>query len=352
MLKDEVLVEHKDEQDEQEPFALIRADGKIELCSQAFADLVGYTPDELKNMPWDNIVNRSEGQEDLGKLSGTDESPCLFVKECICKDGSRIAVELQINVIRDPRGQVQYFCVFARDIKEKKGEKDVMQKIERGHFSLMGQWPGFVYRCANDRNWTMKWIYGDFKAVTGYDSEEVIDNKVISWAKIIHPDDYERTLDVAQVGMNESRPFQQEYRIVTKDGKIKWILEMNIGVSNSKGEEFFEGFITDITERKQAEEQIKTILTDSFKSLQKISQLNKQVIYVLQEFVNNKEQDHEKIRQYIETMLCIQSKTCRLINNVNIDFSGFDLLAQEIEFIFDGKEYFYPKITSIFSDSQ
>lgn len=69
MLKDEVLVEHKDEQDEQEPFALIRADGKIELCSQAFADLIGYTPDELKNMPWDNIVNRSEGQEDLGKLS-------------------------------------------------------------------------------------------------------------------------------------------------------------------------------------------------------------------------------------------------------------------------------------------
>ena len=36
MLKDEVLVEHKDEQDEQEPFALIRADGKIELWQPSF----------------------------------------------------------------------------------------------------------------------------------------------------------------------------------------------------------------------------------------------------------------------------------------------------------------------------
>ena len=99
-----------------------------------------------------------------------------------------------------PEGKYNISVFLLETLKKKKGKKNVMQKIERGHFSLMGQWPGFIYRCANDES-GHEMVYGDFKAVTGYDSEEVIDNKVISWAKIIHPDDYERTLDVAQVGM-------------------------------------------------------------------------------------------------------------------------------------------------------
>lgn len=353
MTKDGIL-EHKYEQIEQEPFVLVRSDGRIDSCNKAFAELVGYSQDELKGMGWDQILNRSEWrQEDkqaLEKLPGTGQLG-LFVKEYV-KDGSQIAVELQVNAIKDRRGEVQYYYAFAKEIKDQKRESDVIRKLERGHFSLMGHWPGFAYRCVNDKNWTMKWIHGDFKSVTGYDIEEVIDNKVISWGKILHPDDLERSWDVAQVGINESRPFQQEYRIITKDGTQKWILEQCIGVTNSKGQEFFEGFITDISERKQAEEQIKTILIDSNKSLQLLYQLNNKMIYDLQELANNKEQEPERIRQCIKTMLCIQSRTCRLMNSVNIDFDGFNRLAQEIEFIYDGNDYFYPKIMSIFSDHQ
>jgi len=149
--------------------------------------------------------------------------------------------------------------------------------------------------------------------------------------------------------MNHSRPFQQEYRIITKDGKIKWVLEMNMGVVNSKGEEFFEGFITDITMRKQAEEELKSILINCHKTLKEQYHLSNKVICDLQALAEQ-EPDSEKIRQCIKTMLCIQSRTCRLIDSVYIDFDGLDKLAQEIEFIFDGKSYFYPKIATIFSN--
>jgi len=350
--RDNGFVGDKNKQIEQQPFLMVCSDGRIMVCNQAFAELVGYTQDELKNMRWDTELTPPEWQQEeekmLKELPDSDQ-PHLFVKEYLCNDGSRVPVELLVYTIRDCSGEVQYYCAFIKEIVAKK-EDDTQRQIERGHFSLMGHWPGFIYRCVNNKDWTMKWIYGDFKGVTGYDIEDVIDDKIISWGKIVHPDDHERTWDVAQVGINESRPFQQEYRIVTKDGGVKWVLEQCIGVTNSKGEEFFEGFITDISERKRAEEQIKTILINCKKSLKEQYNLNSKVISDLQKLVLSQEVDPEKIQQSIKTLLCVQSRICRLVDSVSIDFAGFNLLAQEVEFIFDGKNYFYPKVMSIFSE--
>jgi len=352
MAKGSELEKNKHARTEAEPFILVKANGRIISCNEAFVELLGYSQDELKELRWDIDLTPPEwvnGQREAMKNIAATDHPNMYVKEYIRKDGKRIAVEQLINAIKDRRGEVQYYYVFVREIKEQNAKMDVQRKIERGYFSLMGHWPVFAYRCVNDKDWSMKWIHGDFKEITGYDIEEVIDNKVISWGKIIHPDDIERTWDVARVGINEGRPFQQEYRIITKDGIIKWVLEMNIGVVNSKGEEFFEGFITDITVRKQAEEELKSILFNCHKTLKEQYRLSNKVIYDLQALAE-KEPDSELIRQCIKTMLCIQSRTCRLIDSVYIDFDGLNKLAQEIEFIFDGKSYFYPKITSIFSD--
>jgi len=352
MAKDSKLGMNKQARTDVEPFVLVKPDGRIMSCNEAFVELLGYNQDELKELRWDVDLTPPEWVNDQKKVmnnSAITDHPKMFVKEYIRKDGTRVAVEQLINAIKDRRGEVQYFYIFVREIKDKNSKTDTQRKIERGYFSLMGHWPVFAYRCVNDKEWTMKWIHGDFKEITGYDIEDVIDNKVISWGKITHPDDLERTWGVAEVGMNHSRPFQQEYRIITKDGKIKWVLEMNMGVVNSKGEEFFEGFITDITMRKQAEEELKSILINCHKTLKEQYHLSNKVICDLQALAEQ-EPDSEKIRQCIKTMLCIQSRTCRLIDSVYIDFDGLDKLAQEIEFIFDGKSYFYPKIATIFSN--
>lgn len=330
---------------EQQPFVMVRPNGQIDACNHAFAELVGYTEEELKSMRWDFGLTHPEWcQEENKKFEELVRTghPCLFVKEYLHKDGSRKPVELLVHVIRDRRGEVQYFYAFITDITRNK-LKEAHPKIDRGQFSLMGDWPGFVYRCVNDKNWTMKSIRGDFQTLSGYSIEDVIDNKTIAWGKIVHPNDHERTWDVAQVGINESRPFQQEYRIITKDGVVKWVLEQCLGIVNNKGEEFFEGFITDITERKRAEEQIQSLLINCEESLKEVYHLNNKIVSILQEFNSSQGANSEKAQKCIQTLFCIQTMLCRLIDSVGIDFAGFDRLAQEVEFIFDGKDYFYPK---------
>ena len=47
-----------------------------------------------------------------------------------------------------------------------------------------------------------------------------------------------------------------EYRIIDAKGKQKFVLEMGTGTFEGKQLQFLEGFIMDITERKQADEKI------------------------------------------------------------------------------------------------
>jgi hypothetical protein len=46
-----------------------------------------------------------------------------------------------------------------------------------------------VYRCRNDRNWTMEFISGSSTQITGYAPEELMHNRVVSYAELVHPED-------------------------------------------------------------------------------------------------------------------------------------------------------------------
>lgn len=333
--------------EKQQPFLIVSPGGRINGCNKAFCELTGYTEDELKKLRWDLDLTPPEWrpkEAEILELLCRDGEPRVYRKEYLHKNGSRIPVELVTHVVTDHDGKVQHYYAFVTDISGRKPPQKSW-RTQRGHFTLLGHMPGIVYRCVNDRKWTMKWIQGDCYRLTGYQAEDLIDNKTVAWGDLIHPDDLERTWDVAQVGLQESRPFQQEYRIITADGTEKWVLEQCRGIINSKGEEFFEGFITDITERKRAEEQIRLLLNDYEKMVDDVYNLTSRVVsrlYRIQDSID-KAEVRESTQKCIEALLCIQSRLCHTKESVTIDFAGYARLSQEVEFIYDGKDYFYLK---------
>ena len=68
-------------------------------------------------------------------------------------------------------------------------------------------------------------------------------------------------------------PIEVEYKIRTASGDIKWVWERGSGIFNEDGTlSHLEGFITDITERKQAEEKLENTqkkLLNIFKAAEK-----------------------------------------------------------------------------------
>jgi len=138
--------------------------------------------------------------------------------------------------------------------QERKQALDALIKSEQTLTNLIGNLPGFVYRCANDPNWTMEYLSEGFVSLTGYAIEEVLQNKLLSFNDIIHPDDRNKICIEWQEVLKNHQSFEDEYRIIIKNGTIRNVWERGRGIFRDNQLLYLEGFITDITERKQAEE--------------------------------------------------------------------------------------------------
>ena len=123
--------------------------------------------------------------------------------------------------------------------------------------TLIGVLPGFVYRCKNDSEWTMLYISGQCESITGYLPEDIIYNNRISFNEIISQE-FRIYLHERWHGVLKLRGvFKEEYKIITRDGNIKWVLEHGRGVFDETGNlKYLDGYITDITSRKEAEDRL------------------------------------------------------------------------------------------------
>jgi PAS domain S-box-containing protein len=99
----------------------------------------------------------------------------------------------------------------------------------------------------------------------GYTPQELLDGSVL-FASIVHPDDVERIgHEVQAYTASGVERFQQEYRLVAKDGRVRWIDDRTMVERDSTGRvTHYQGIVVDVTERKRAE----TALQQSLSMLQ------------------------------------------------------------------------------------
>lgn len=134
------------------------------------------------------------------------------------------------------------------------GTPEALSEAERQLESLIKNLPGMVYRCRPDKMWTMEYLNEKCIELTGYSREEIIANRAISYNEIIFSSDREMVWKKLQSSLKQDQRFELRYRIKTKEGAIKWVLEKGVGVKNSKGDLVqVEGFIQDITDLVTAE---------------------------------------------------------------------------------------------------
>ena len=185
----------------------------------------------------------------------------------ISKDGKEIPIADSGAPIRDKEGTIiGAVLVFRDQTAEREAERKILES-ERKLATLIANLPGMAYRCRNDPQWTMVFVSEGFHQLTGYRSEDVIENRYLSYNDIIYPDDREQIYTKWKKILQTKEQFHHEYRIITKTGKIKWVWEQGQPIASDNDDIVaFEGFITDITD------QIRTVksLRESQKMLQTI----------------------------------------------------------------------------------
>ncbi len=133
-----------------------------------------------------------------------------------------------------------------------------LEEKEQNMSLLLSNLPGMAYRCANDLDWTMEFVSEGAQELTGYEPEAIIDNREVAYGKLIVPEDREYVWETIQAALDEGRNFEIEYRIQTKSGEQRWVWEQGRGLFDERGElKNIQGFITDVTERKQMEFEVR-----------------------------------------------------------------------------------------------
>ena len=173
------------------------------------------------------------------------------------KDGSLRQVNLTVSTMFDESGQITGFLGIASDISELQQTTRALQKSESRFRGLVANLPGVVYRCANDADWSMRYISDEIANLSGYPASDFIDNQVRSFSSIVHPDDLAITYRIGEaIARQES--FELTYRLRHADGHNVWVREKGRGEYDSHGRLLWvDGFIWDISERQAMEDELR-----------------------------------------------------------------------------------------------
>ena len=130
-----------------------------------------------------------------------------------------------------------------------------LEENEERFRSMLSNLPGAVYRCINDHQWSMQFLSDEVEELTGYPAEDFIDNRRRSFSDITHPDDAKHVARVVRNAITEKREFTLEYRVQRASGQWCWLQEVGRGIFDEQGQlKYLDGFIWDITERKNMEQ--------------------------------------------------------------------------------------------------
>ncbi|MDY7039864.1 MAG: PAS domain S-box protein, partial [Chloroflexota bacterium] len=157
--------------------------------------------------------------------------------------------------VLDDEGHLEKVIHIASNITERVRAEEALRESQRTLSTLMSNLPGMAYRCLNVEDWTMEFVSEGCFGLTGYPPSDLIGSEKVSYADLIHPDDRGLVWENVQGALEEGMPFEVLYRLIPANGEEKWVWERGQAVSVSEeGSPILEGFVSDITERKQAEE--------------------------------------------------------------------------------------------------
>ncbi len=199
----------------------------------------------------------AKSRHDEQRILETGRAMVGMVAQETWPDGTRTWVSTTKAPLRDREGNRIGTVGISHDITEVKQVEESRRKSEE-RFSLCVQG-------SNDGLWdwdvaTNQVYYAPrFKELLGYRDEEMA-NVFDAWRSRLHPDDLEPTMEAIRRHLDEREPYDVEYRMRTRRGAYRWYRARGQAVWDDSGTATrMAGSLTDITDRKLAEEKLATV---------------------------------------------------------------------------------------------
>ncbi len=236
-------------------------DGNVTQINPAAQKLTGWTFESAQGRPLTevfNIVNAKTKEVvvnpvtkvlELGKTVGLANHTML-----IAKDGAEYQIADSAAPIRDTNGNIAGVVLVFRDVTEKYHLQEiVLETNERLQGALEASHAGTWRVDMSTGNDTRD---ASLNRLLGLPAEPTT-QPLSDWFTYVHPDDAEPMKLAWEKGL-ETGLYSVEHRLIRKDGETLWVYDRGRMIRDADGQLLYAiGAVMDITERKQAEEDLR-----------------------------------------------------------------------------------------------
>jgi PAS domain S-box-containing protein len=238
---------------------ILKADGTIRYESPSIERMLGYKPEELVGKNAFEYVHPEDLERVVGAFGEALEEPGVNRRvefRFRAADGSwRHLESIGSSLIDDPR--VGGVIVTSRDITERKEAEERLLEAEERYRTLVEQLPAVIYIQEIEHGGAIAYISPQIEEMMGYSSQEYMDEPSL-WIETTHPEDRERVLTEDAHTDRTGEPFSVEFRKITREGGVIWVRDEAVVVRDAEGRPlYWQGIVTDITERMRTEEALK-----------------------------------------------------------------------------------------------
>jgi len=228
--------------------AILNQEHELVEANQRFAEMLGYTPKEIIGLhPWDWQAVMTE-EEIRANFSDLTKINVVFETRHRRKDGKIFDVEVSASGTK-VGDKPMVFSIY-RDITERKRAEEMLKDSEARYSIMANALPNVVLV---HKNGIIHYINEFGLSITGYNKDEVMGKSMFEF---LSDDSKELAVKNMQRRISGEHVENYELKVITKSKDIKHFL-VDAAIIPYEKERAFLIVLSDITERKRAEEALK-----------------------------------------------------------------------------------------------
>jgi PAS domain S-box-containing protein len=231
---------------------------KILSWNKGAQAIYGYSAEEILGKPTESTIIPPERMEEYNALFArvlSGETLIQFESERHNRDGRLIEVALTYSPIKGVQGEVIGVSAIVRDITQSKATQQALREAEENYRNLIHNIPDVTW-IIDSKN-RVAFVSPNSEKLYGYTQAECYAKGVSIFFDSVHPDEAPHIRHLFRLFFEHGAPFDVEFRIRRKDGEWRWVHNRSIQTFEKNGLRYASGLVTDITQRKTAEESLR-----------------------------------------------------------------------------------------------
>ena len=220
--------------------------------------LTGYRAEDWVADP--TFFERVLHPDDRARVRATLSKARARLESVVCEyrivrpDGSVVWVNDEAAIAYDEDDASVYVQGYMTDVTERRATEEKLNEAREHFRSLAEQLPLVSYIDDPSPDGRSMYVSPQIEGLVGITAEDWVADKG-TFARVLHPDDRDEVLARTSRCRREGLAFECEYRMVTRTGEVVWVHDAAVPIGDPAAPRYWQGYVVDITERKEADAQ-------------------------------------------------------------------------------------------------